>query len=170
MSNPQPFAHATLLPTPPPLPPPIPTPTLNTHHHWNTNVAQTCNRRLHHGILKCDYFYLIAKQSSYLWMSNCLLVLSEGLGNEDKVPCLGDKATHDWKIQTYDISFDNPSPCPPSYDSSTKYHFRILKGRINSGLEGASAIQKFGNLTGKKPCELMHNNHTQIEIKLDWEN
>ena len=36
----------------------------------------------------------------------------------------------------------------------------IFKGEdISSGFEGASAIKQFGDLTGKLPCELMHNDH-----------
>ena len=42
----------------------------------------------------------------------------------------------------------------------------ILKWRISSGLEGASAIKSFGDLTGKHPCELMHNNHNQMKTKV----
>ena len=38
-----------------------------------------------------------------------------------------------------------------------------LKGRFSSGLEGASAIKWFGDLTGKQPCKLMHNNHNQMK-------
>ena len=37
-----------------------------------------------------------------------------------------------------------------------------LKGRFRSGLEGASSIKQFGNLTGKQPC----NNHNQMKNKL----
>ena len=43
-------------------------------------------------------------------------------------------------------------------------NINLLKGRFGSGLEGASAIQQIGNLTGKQPCELMHNNHNQMKI------
>ena len=45
-----------------------------------------------------------------------------------------------------------------------------LKGRFSSGLEGASAIKWFGDLTGTQPCELMHNNHNQMKTELVWEN
>ena len=50
----------------------------------------------------------------------------------------------------------------------TKIHVNVipLKERISSGLEGASAIKSFGDLTGKQPCELMHNKHNQMKIKL----
>ena len=46
----------------------------------------------------------------------------------------------------------------------------ISKGRIRSGLEDASAIKKFGDLTGKQPCEMVYNNHNQMKIKFVWEN
>ena len=45
-----------------------------------------------------------------------------------------------------------------------------LKGRFSSGLEGASAIKWFGDLTGERPCELMNNNHNQMKINLVWQN
>ena len=45
----------------------------------------------------------------------------------------------------------------------------MLKGRFSSGLEGASAIKQFDDLTGKQPCEPMHNNHNQVKIKLVWQ-
>ena len=41
----------------------------------------------------------------------------------------------------------------------------LLKGKFSSGLEGASAINYFGDLIGKQPCRLMYNNHSLMKIK-----
>ena len=41
-----------------------------------------------------------------------------------------------------------------------------LKGKFSSGLEGASAIKQIGGLTREQPCEVMHNNHNHMKIKL----
>ena len=40
---------------------------------------------------------------------------------------------------------------------------RIFKGEVHcSGLEGASEMTYFGDLTGKQPCKPMHNNHNEV--------
>ena len=56
--------------------------------------------------------------------------------------------------------------CADKFLYPTPCSFTFLKGRFSSGLEGASAKTYFGDLTGKQPCELMHNNHNQVKIKL----
>ena len=43
---------------------------------------------------------------------------------------------------------------------------RDSRGGSLGGLEGASAIKSFGDLTGKQPYELMHTDHNQVKIKL----
>ena len=57
----------------------------------------------------------------------------------------------------------------------TALHGSYLKGRFSSGLAGTKATKQFGDLTGKQlhvhvPCELMHNNHNQMKLKLVCEN
>ena len=48
-----------------------------------------------------------------------------------------------------------------TFDSLTITVKFLLKGRFSSWLEGASAIKLFGDLIGKQPCELMHDNQTK---------
>ena len=51
--------------------------------------------------------------------------------------------------------------CLLSLETEGAFH---LKGRFSSGLQGASAIKLFSDLTGKQPRESMYNNHNQLEI------
>ena len=44
--------------------------------------------------------------------------------------------------------------------------YRLFRGFLRGGGGGTRHPVLCGDLTGKQPCELIHNNHNQVKLKL----